>query len=93
MAQVQVMEAVVSGRVQGVFFRNFVVGHARRLGLTGYVRNLPDGTVGVFAEGGRDKLEQLELLLWQGTQAARVENVDVRWHRAAVKYAAFTVLY
>jgi len=66
----------VQGRVQGVGFRYFALQHARRLGLRGYVRNCPDGSVEVLAEGNRTALEELLVLLRQGPPAARVE----RWH-------------
>lgn len=72
--------AVVTGLVQGVYFRAFVEQHAQALGLTGYVRNVArsDG-VEVEAEGERAKLEQLIKYLHQGPRAARVDKVDVRW--------------
>src|SRR3712207_750257 len=55
------IEATVHGRVQGVNFRNFTAREARRLGVSGTVRNLPDGeTVAVVAEGSRADLERSE---------------------------------
>ncbi len=72
--------AKVYGFVQGVFFRSFVKEHARKLGLKGYARNLPNGrTVEVRAEGERDKLEKLVDQLKVGPMGARVEDVDVEW--------------
>ncbi|WJW76130.1 acylphosphatase [Thiohalobacter sp. IOR34] len=65
----------VSGRVQGVFFRASTRDQARRLGLTGYARNLPDGRVEVVAVGEPAALERLRDWLWQGPPAARVEDV------------------
>lgn len=66
---------VVSGRVQGVFFRAATEDTARRLGLTGWVRNLPDGSVELVACGDESKLKELERWLWQGPPRARVEQV------------------
>lgn len=66
---------LVSGRVQGVFFRASTEAAARRLGLTGWVRNLPDGQVEVFACGVDGRLAELERWLWQGPPQARVEQV------------------
>lgn len=67
----------VSGRVQGVFFRAATEAAARRLGLTGWVRNLPDGSVELLACGEETKLGELEQWLWQGPPRARVERVQV----------------
>ena len=68
---------VVSGRVQGVGFRYFTQDIARREGLTGVVRNLPDGRVEVVAEGDDESLTRLEAALRRGPSHARVEHVDV----------------
>lgn len=82
----------VSGRVQGVFYRAGTQDTARRLGLTGWVRNLPDGNVKLVACGDDAKLKQLEEWLWQGPRHARVESVaasDAGNH----SYADFTVTH
>ncbi|MEX2014395.1 MAG: acylphosphatase [Candidatus Saccharimonadales bacterium] len=65
----------VSGRVQGVWFRQSTLEKARELGLSGTVENLPDGTVKIEAEGGEEDLQ--ELLNWcsEGPKHAGVENV------------------
>ena len=69
----------VRGRVQGVFFRASTQREAKRLGLTGWVKNRADGGVEILAEGEEDALK--ELIGWsnRGPSAARVERVDVRW--------------
>ena len=67
---------IVSGRVQGVGFRWFVMREAARLDLAGYVRNLPDGTVEVVAQGAVAALVSLESALRHGPPAARVDGVD-----------------
>lgn len=67
---------IVSGRVQGVGFRWFVMREAVRLDLAGYVRNLPDGTVEVVAQGAVSALASLESALRHGPPAARVDGVD-----------------
>ncbi|XXT18359.1 acylphosphatase [Sorangium sp. So ce429] len=73
------VQLFVRGRVQGVFFRASTQREAKRLGLTGWVKNRPDGSVEVLAEGEEDGLK--ELIAWanRGPSAARVERVDVRW--------------
>lgn len=66
----------VAGRVQGVGFRHWTRRTAERLGLSGTVRNLADGSVEVHAAGTPESLRALEGALWQGPPAARVERVD-----------------
>lgn len=68
----------VEGRVQGVGFRAFVRHHARELGLLGWVRNEPDGTVAVEAAGDPASLDRLEEHLRTGPPASQVERVTVR---------------
>lgn len=67
---------VVTGRVQGVGFRLFVTDCARREGLRGHVRNLPDGRVEAVADGDADGLARLEAALWNGPRGARVDDVS-----------------
>ncbi|HEX6091378.1 MAG TPA: acylphosphatase [Gemmatimonadales bacterium] len=66
---------VVTGRVQGVGFRWFVVKQARALGVAGYVRNRDDGSVEVVAEGEAAAVENLAAALRRGPPAARVAGV------------------
>ncbi len=66
----------VSGRVQGVGFRYATLDEARRLGLDGWVRNLPDGRVEVLARGEAARLDQFYHWLLQGPPAARVTGVE-----------------
>lgn len=66
---------LVSGRVQGVFFRASTRNEAQRLGIAGSASNLADGRVEVLASGADDALSALERWLWQGPPSARVEDV------------------
>jgi len=68
---------VVRGRVQGVGFRWFVEREAHMLQIAGWVRNNPDGTVEVLAQGTRDQLAGLHSRLREGPRAARVDEVEV----------------
>jgi acylphosphatase len=73
----------VKGRVQGVFFRAATRDQARRLGLTGFVRNLRNGDVEVVACGNRDDVQKLAAWLWQGPPSAKVievmsESIEVK---------------
>jgi acylphosphatase len=65
----------VSGRVQGVFYRASTERQAQRLGVTGWVRNLPDSRVEVLACGDEEQLDALLSWLWQGPANARVSDV------------------
>jgi acylphosphatase len=66
---------VISGRVQGVGFRFFVEDQARREGLAGYVRNLPDGCVEAVAEGDEESVARFERTLHRGPRSALVAQV------------------
>jgi acylphosphatase len=68
---------LVRGRVQGVGFRWFVEREAHILQVAGWVRNNPDGTVEVMAQGTRDQLAGLRSRLLEGPRAARVDDVEV----------------
>ena len=70
------MHCFVSGRVQGVCFRMETCEQAQLFGLTGWVRNLPDGRVEVMASGEETQLKQLRDWLKQGPDLARVLNVE-----------------
>jgi len=69
----------VSGQVQGVFFRAFVSQKRQSLGLSGWVRNLPDGRVEAVAEGQEAKINQLVRWCRVGPPQARVQSVQVTW--------------
>jgi len=68
---------LVRGRVQGVGFRWFVEYEAHMLQIAGWVRNNPDGTVEVLAQGTREQLAGLHSRLREGPRAARVDHVEV----------------
>ena len=70
------LRAVVRGEVQGVGYRWSVQRLARRLGLTGYAQNLPDGSVRVEAEGDPAQLDELEAFLRGGPRFAEVDRLD-----------------
>jgi len=82
----------VRGRVQGVFFRASTQREARRLGLTGWVKNRPDGSVEVLAEGEEEGLKDLIGWANRGPGAARVERVDVRWRGFAGDFSDFRII-
>jgi acylphosphatase len=69
----------ISGRVQGVFYRQTTREKARALGLSGWVRNMPDGTVEAEARGPRERIDELITWCRQGPPSATVANVMVEW--------------
>jgi len=79
--------------VQGVGFRWFVERSASALGLTGWVRNLPDGRVEVWAEGDEESLNRLLSLLWQGPAMAEVRDVDYSFEEATGRYRSFSIAF
>ncbi len=83
---------LVTGSVQGVFYRAATQETARRLGLTGWVRNLADGGVELVACGDETKLKQLEEWLWQGPPHTRATQVTATGagHHA---FTDFTISY
>jgi acylphosphatase len=66
---------LIQGRVQGVGFRYFAEGVAEEVGVTGYARNLDDGSVEVYAVGTSDQLSTLSGYLWRGPRGADVRGV------------------
>lgn len=77
------MHFIVSGRVQGVWFRASTREQAMLFGLTGWVRNLPDGRVEVMATGDEQQLEELRAWLKHGPEMARVTELkaeEVEYH-------------
>ena len=85
------LRAIVHGHVQGVWFRETTRRRGESLGLTGFARNLSDGTrVEVLAEGKRENLEALADFLRVGPPAARVDRVETEWSGYSGEYRAFT---
>lgn len=89
----QRLEAIVSGRVQMVMYRDFACRMARSLHLAGEVRNLADGTVRVIAEGPRTKLEAYVRKLENGPLLAKVERVVPAYTPATGSYSSFDIVY
>lgn len=89
--KVNQLEATVHGRVQGVSFRHYTRLEAQRLGVTGWVANLPDGTVKVVAQGTEKALTQLAAFLHRGPAMARVVKVDIDWVEASTRFERFRI--
>ena len=72
------VELVIHGRVQGVFYRDWTVRNARELGLAGWVRNDPDGTVSACLEGEESAVEEMVGRMQSGPPTAKVESIERR---------------
>jgi acylphosphatase len=91
MAPLASFRARIKGRVQGVGFRYFAQAQAQRLGLRGFARNLPDGSVEVVAVGQREALELFARELEEGPASARVAQCQILWLENAEAFADFTI--
>lgn len=82
---------IVKGKVQGVYFRGYTQQEALAAGVTGWVRNLPDGSVEAVFEGERDAVERLVAWCHKGSPAARVTDVAVTWEDWRGEFESFTI--
>lgn len=81
----------ITGFVQGVFFRASAQNAARKLQLTGFVRNLPDGSVELVAEGEEALLNRLIDWSQKGPSGSRVDNVSISWKDVENKFNGFSI--
>lgn len=93
MAEKKAVRAIISGRVQGVNFRMETSLAADRYGVTGWVRNVPDGTVEAHIEGDAEKVDAMLDWCRKGPPPASVSDVSVREEEYTGKYADFSIRY
>ena len=84
---------LVSGRVQGVFFRTETKHKADRYGVKGWVGNLPDGRVEAVFEGEEEAVKTLIEFCKRGPPDARVTNVDLTWESYTGEFDGFKIKY
>ncbi|MEM2108362.1 MAG: acylphosphatase [Candidatus Bathyarchaeia archaeon] len=84
---------LVSGKVQGVFFRSATKQKAELHGVKGWVRNLADGRVEAVFEGEEDAVKAMVEFCKHGPSAAKVTNVDVNWEMPTGEFSVFKVRY
>ena len=84
---------IVTGKVQGVFFRAETQRAARRFGVSGWVRNRADGSVEAVVEGVRDDVEKLVQWCHTGSPSARVARVEATWEEYQAAFDEFAVRY
>ena len=87
----QRLDAVVSGKVQGVAFRYFTQLKAKELGVVGWCMNQRDGSVLVVAEGEKAQLDGLLAWLYDGSPSSQVRDVKVEWSEGIGKFKQFNV--
>ena len=87
------ISVVVHGRVQGVGFRYFVLNKANSIGIKGWVKNLPDGTVATVAEGDEIELNKFLDILRKGPSFSQVSKVDVVWGEYQENFRSFDVTF
>ena len=82
-------EILVSGKVQGVFYRAHALEFARELGLTGTIQNLDTGNVEIIAEGQENLLKEFYLWCQDGPKLAKVENVQIHYTASKDEFTTF----
>jgi len=87
----EALHVIVTGKVQGVNFRQSTREYARGCGVVGWVRNLPDGSVEVLAEGERSNLERLLNFVRHGPPYAQVTEVQAEWQLSTGVWHSFEV--
>ncbi len=85
------VDMIIKGRVQGVGYRYFTIHHAKELGITGHVKNCPDGTVSVVAEGDEKDLLKFMAHLKEGPAMASVSHISQDWKEPTQSFSGFTV--
>lgn len=87
------VRAIVSGQVQGVYFRTYTQDEGQKLGLTGWVKNCPDGTVEAAIEGEDSKVDQLVKWLHIGSPIGKVTGVEVTEEPPLNEQGTFNIRY
>ena len=85
------VKLVLHGTVQGVFYREHAMSSARKLGIKGYVKNLPDGTVEVIGEGDDRKIAEFVRMCKKGSFKSIITKVDEAYETPAGEYETFLI--
>ena len=84
---------IISGKVQRVSYRAYIQNSATKLEIVGFVKNLPDDTVEIVAQGKPDILKEFVEYLHEGSLSAKIETMSVDWRTAKKIYDDFSILY
>ncbi len=87
------IHAIVKGKVQGVFYREFVRREAEALGVSGFVRNLKDDTVEIVAEGEEKKLKEFEKKFRKGPLMAFITDVEMKEEQPTGEFDGFDIRF
>ncbi|MDO8264834.1 MAG: acylphosphatase [Candidatus Parcubacteria bacterium] len=85
------LHIIIQGKVQGVFFRNTAKKIAEEMGMTGWVRNLPDGRLEAVLEGEKEKLKKMAEWTKKGPVLARVEKIEMIWEDYKGEFKDFKI--
>ena len=88
----QVAHILISGFVQGVGYRQFVKRKAREFGLTGFVRNLPDGKVEAIFQGSKENIEKMIVFCKKGPFLSEIKEVQAAWEESKESFETFEVI-
>lgn len=88
----RIMELVILGEVQGVFFRQGAKIKADELGICGFVKNQEDGSVKIIAEGNEEKLRKFVEWCKRGTEFSQVKNIKIKWLDDRQEFKNFQIL-
>jgi acylphosphatase len=87
------VQILISGQVQGVFFRSNTQEEAKKIGITGFVRNLPDGRVEAVFEGEEKEIKKMINWIKKGPETARVENIEINRQIFKGEFKDFEIKY
>lgn len=89
----QEMYCLITGKVQNVAYRVYAQDSASELGLSGWVRNLDDGSVELVAQGDKEVLKDFVEYLYEGSLRAQVESIDIHWQSPRELLEDFSIRY
>lgn len=84
---------IVSGRVQGVYYRSYAVDEARSLGVSGWVANIEGGRVEAVFEGEEEAVRKMVEWCRKGSPSSRVKEIEVAWEEPKGEFSGFEVAY
>lgn len=87
------LHAIIRGKVQGVFFRAHAEEEACGLGITGWVKNRPDGAVEILAEGEQKVLDEFLEWCYKGSPGSKVDGVESKFSDATGEFKDFGIKY
>jgi acylphosphatase len=87
------VKLIIQGRVQGVFYRAHIQKAAKEIGVTGYVKNRPDGSVEAVFQGGQASVDKMIQWCWTGSPACAVSDVSVEKNPILSDFESFTITY